>query len=113
MKLSRWKEGQSSQLITDHQTGLRAGLHLRGHLGYQQWGCSEPGMGTRAEKMEPSPWGRAEASVKDGLCWAVTGRLRVLPGSQELPGGAEPTARRLSSDVGNSVRLEPIGRKEN
>lgn len=111
MKLSRWKEGQSSQLITDHQTGLRAGLHLGGHLGHQQRGCSEPGMGTRAEKTEPSPWGRAEASVKDALPWAVTARLRVLHGSQELPGGAESIARRPSSDVENSVRLEPIGRK--
>lgn len=110
MKLSIWKEGQSSQLITDHQMGLRAGLHPGGHLLYQQRGCSEPGMGTRAEKMEPSPWGRAEASVKDALPWGVTARLQVPQGSQELPGGAESTASRPSSDVGNSVRLEPIGR---
>lgn len=70
-------------------------------------------MGTRAEKMEPSPWGGAEESVKDALPWAVTGRLRVVRGSQELPGGAESTARRPSSDVENFVRLELISRKEN
>ena len=70
-------------------------------------------MGTKAAKMEPSPWGRAEASVKDALPWAVTWRLRVLHGSQELPGGAESTVRRPSSDVETFVRLEPISRKEN
>lgn len=50
-------------------------------------------MGTRAEKMEPSPWGGAEESVKDALPWAVTGRPKWYIRSQELPGGAESTAR--------------------
>lgn len=36
-KLGIGREGQLPPTpITDHQVGLRGGLHLQGHLGYQQ-----------------------------------------------------------------------------